>query len=269
MSFPLKLEAKAIVGSFAVGLLFVVLLTWINGNAFGSPTFPLMAMMSAFVLSGVVYGYLSEGETVLEPAVAGVAVALSAFAIITALDLQCFSNLTFAAYTQLMVIAFLNGIVLTFAGAWAGEKLERTYAGGTHTSPIEWGWLMAGVILGLAVSLLLTNVAIWIIGLAAGPYAALQPGYGWVMLLILFLGLQATGYLCAFRSPGITLTESGIAGFITIVFLMDVFLFTLGGTEILTLPRVFLVLAIGIVASLIGGYIGEVRQYEVETEGVG
>jgi hypothetical protein len=264
---PLQLEAKAVVGSFIIGVIFVVLFTWMNGNTFGTPVFPLLAMTSAFILSGAVYGYLSEGETVLEPAAAGVLVAIAGYAIITGLDLRCFANLEFGEYTKLMVIAFLNGITLTFAGAWAGEKLERTYSteSEAETAPLEWGWLTAGVLLGLAVSLFLANAAIWLMGLAVSPYAALEPGYAWVLLIVLFLGLEATGFVCAFRSPGDTSYEAAIAGYITVVFLIDVFVLTLGGQEILSLTRLAIVLFIGILASLVGGYIGERRQAAVET----
>ncbi|HKL88058.1 MAG TPA: hypothetical protein VJ884_03560, partial [Salinibacter sp.] len=160
-----RFDPKAIIGSFVTGVIFVVLLTWMNGNAFGAPTFPLLAMTSGFILAGVSYGYLSEGETVLEPALAAILVALASYAIITALDLRCFDGLVEnGTYTYMMVISFMNGLVLTFAGAWAGEKLERTYAG-SGSPAMEWGWIVAGAILGLAVSLFLANLVIWLFGL--------------------------------------------------------------------------------------------------------
>ena len=155
-----RFDPKAIIGSFLIGVVFVVLLTWMNGNAFGAPTFPLLAMTSGFILAGVSYGYLSEGETVMEPVLAAVLVAVVSYFIISALDLRCFQGLVEdGTYTYMMVISFLNGLVLTFAGAWAGEKLERTYAG-SGAPAMEWGWIVAGVILGFAVSLFLANVVI-------------------------------------------------------------------------------------------------------------
>ncbi|PSQ96811.1 MAG: hypothetical protein BRD55_05935 [Bacteroidetes bacterium SW_9_63_38] len=262
-----RFDPKAILGSFVVGVVFVVLLTWMNGNAFAAPTFPLLAMTSGFILAGVSYGYLSEGETVLEPMLSAVLVAIVSYLIITALNLQCFAGLMDeGTYTYMMVISFMNGVILTFAGAWAGEKLERTYAG-SEAAAMEWGWIVAGVILGFAVSLFLANFVVWLFGLFAGAYAALQPNNAWVMLFVVFLGLQATGYVCAFRSPGDTSYEAAVSGFITLVLLIDVFVFTLAGVAgdpVLSYLRIVLVLFVGLLASLVGGYVGERMQIEVE-----
>ena len=259
-----RFDPKAIAGSFFIGVAFVVLLTWMNGNAFGAPTFPLLAMTSGFILAGISYGYLSEGETVLEPALAAILVAVAAYFIITALELKCFQGLVNeGTYTYMMVISFMNGLVLTFAGAWAGEKLERTYAG-SGSAALEWGWIVAGVFLGIAVSLFLANLVIWLFGLFASPIAALEPENAWVMLFVVFLGLQATGYVCAFRSPGDTSYEAAVAGLITLILLIDVFVFTLAGQSILSYLRMFLVIFVGLLASLVGGYVGERMQVEIE-----
>lgn len=262
-----RFDPKAIFGSFAIGLVFVVLFTWMNGNAFTKPVFPLLAMTAGFILAGVAYGYLSEGETVMEPMLAAILVAIAAYFIITWMDLRAFQAVMFdggfAEYQYLMVISFLNGIVLTFAGAWAGEKLERTYAG-SGSAALEWGWIVAGVILGFAVSLLLANVVIWLFGVVSKPTAALEPQNAWVMLFVVFLGLQATGYICAFRSPGDTSYEAAVSGLITLIFLIDVFVFTLAGQSVLSYLRIALVLCVGLLASLVGGYVGERMQIQVE-----
>jgi hypothetical protein len=263
-----RFDPKAILGSFVIGVVFVVLFTALTGNIFGRATFPLLAMTSGFILAGVGYGYLSEGETVMEPALAAVLVSIVAYFIIEALRFEAFGYLVEdGRFTYMMIVAFLNGLVLTFAGAWAGETLQRTYAGSSE-SVLDWGWIMAGTILGFAVSLFLTNFVIWVFGaLGQGEgaaYAALEPSNVWVMLFVVFLGLEATGYVCAFRSPGDTSYEAAIAGLITLVLLIDVFVFALGGQSILTYGRMILVLVIGLIASLVGGYIGERMQTRVE-----
>lgn len=257
-------DPKAILGSFVIGVVFVVLFTSMTGNLLGAPVFPLLAMTSGFILAGVSYGYLSEGETVMEPALAAILVAVVSYFIIDAINFDAFSGLKEnGSFTYLMVIAFMNGLVLTFAGAWAGEKLERTYAG-TGAPAMEWGWIVAGAILGFAVSLFLANLVIWLFGVLAGPYAALEPNNAWVMLFVVFLGLQATGYVCAFRSPGDTSYEAAISGLITLILLIDVFVFTLAGESVLSYLRMSLVLFVGLLASLVGGYVGERMQVEVE-----
>lgn len=259
-----RFDPRAIIGSFVIGVVFVVLFTWMTGNALGAPTFPLLAMVSGFILAGVAYGYLSEGETVMEPALAAVLVAVAAYFLIGALGLEAFDNLVDdGRFTYTMVISFLNGLILTFGGAWAGEMLQRTYAG-SEASVLSWGWIMTGTILGFAVSLFLVNFVIWLFGLFGSPAAAIDAPYAWVMLFVVFLGLEATGYLCAFRSPGDTSYEAAIAGLITLVLLIDVFVIALSGGEILTYGRMILVLIIGLLASLVGGYLGERRQSRVE-----
>ena len=263
-----RFDPKAILGSFVIGVVFVVLFTALTGNIFGRAVFPLLAMTSGFILAGVGYGYLSEGETVMEPALAAILVAIVSYFIIEALRFNAFGYLVEdGRFTYMMIVAFLNGLVLTFAGAWAGETLQRTYAG-SGESVLDWGWIMAGTILGFAVSLFLTNFVIWAFGALgqgeAAAYAALEPSNVWVMLFVVFLGLEATGYVCAFRSPGDTSYEAAIAGLITLVLLIDVFVFALGGQSILTYGRMILVLVIGLIASLVGGYIGERMQTRVE-----
>jgi hypothetical protein len=259
-----RFDPKAIIGSFLIGVVFVVLFTSMTGSLLGAPIFPLLAMTSGFILAGISYGYLSEGETVMEPALAAILVAVVSYFIIDAINFKAFSGLREeGTFTYLMVIAYMNGLILTFAGAWAGEKLERTYAG-SGAPAMEWGWIMAGVILGFAVSLFLANLVIWLFGALAGPYSALEPNNAWVMLFVVFLGLQATGYVCAFRSPGDTSYEAAVAGLITLVFLIDVFVFTLAGQSILSYLRMFLVIFVGLLASLVGGYVGERMQIEVE-----
>jgi hypothetical protein len=262
---PFRLDPTAIAGSFGVGLLFVVLFTWMNGNAFAASTFPLLAMTAGFVLAGAAYGYLSEGETVLEPALAAILVAVAAYFIIGALRLEAFGQLTDeGTFTYMMVLAFLNGLVLTFIGAWAGELLQRTYAGPGEESALQWSWIAAGTVLGFAVSLFLANFVIWLFGLFTSPIAALGATGVWVLLLVLFLGLVATGYLCAFRSPGDTTYEAGVAGLITLVLLIDVFVLVLGGASILTYGWMVLILAVGLVGTFLGGYLGELTQTQVE-----
>lgn len=260
-----RFDPAATVGAFFFGVVFVVLFTWMNGNAFAAPTFPLLAMTSAFILAGIAYGYLSEGETVLEPALAAILVAIASYYIISALNLDSFDLLVQrGSYTYLMVVSFLNGIVFTFIGAWAGEKLERTYDTETDVPAMRWGWIVSGVVLGFAVSLFLVNLVIWLFGLFGDPFAALESGNAWLMLFAVFFGLLATGYFCAFRSPGDTSYEAAVSGLVTLILLIDVFVFALGGESILTYGRMVLVLVVGLLASLLGGYVGEWTQIEVE-----
>jgi hypothetical protein len=108
-----------------------------------------------------------------------------------------------------MVIAFLNGLVLTFAGAGRGLR-----GAGAHQR----------------------------VGHAAGGFP------------------RAGGHRVRLRVP--------VAGLITLVLLIDVFVFALGGQSILSYGRMVLVLIIGLIAPLVGGYFGERVQSRVEGAGL-
>lgn len=267
----MNIDFKATGGAFLIGTIFVVLFGWINGNL-AAPTFPLLAMTSAYILAGATIGFMSEGETVLEPVIATVLVALVSSFIIGAMGLDSFSAIQDeGSFSLLMTLVSINGLVLTFLGAWAGEQLQRTYAPGSESTPaFEWPWVAAGTVLGVAVSLLLANLEIRIVGAIAGqPFAAFTSDYVATLFVVLVLGLLATGYFCAFRSPGRTQLEAGLAGMITAVILLDIFAVGLAGTEFLTPGLLIGCLLIGIGASLAGGFFGEVSQKRTELESPG
>lgn len=77
----------------------------------------------------------------------------------------------------------------------------------------------------------------------------------------MFLGLVATGYRCTLWCSGDTTTcEVGIAGLITLVFLVDVFVLVLGGASILTYGWMGLVLACGLAGTSLEGYLRELTK---------
>jgi hypothetical protein len=260
---PMQFDLKATGGALVIGTLFVVLFTWITGDLFAAPAFPLMGMIAGFILAGVTTGYLSEGETVVEPVVASVLVGVASYFVLDGLELKCFRNEDNFGF--LMTLASMNGLALAFAGAWTGEKLQRTYEPVTEAeASFEWGWVMAGTVVGVAVSMLLANLEIRLLSTEANPYAALDPASLPVMLVVLVLGLLVTGYICAFRSPGKTPVEASVAGVITVVILLDVFVVALSGGDLLSPTILILSLLLGVASSLAGGFFGEASQSRSE-----
>jgi len=243
-TFDLKVAAL----SSLAGILLVLFLAWLTGNDFATPVFPFMAILSAYIISGIVIGVTSKGETILEPGAASIVTGIVTYFIINIMGLECFRMLSGDALTVNMLLLTLNGILLTFAGAWTGEKLQLTYEKGEENKQgIEWGWIIAGAIIGVTVSIFLSGFIVKLFSISLTPF-----------YIIIGIGIFITGLVVGFRSPGITIKESAIAGVLTSVINLNIFKFTLDpDTTALTTVSVVLSLILGLVAGLIGGVIGE------------
>ncbi|NUN10545.1 MAG: hypothetical protein HUU54_15325 [Ignavibacteriaceae bacterium] len=241
--------------STLVGILLVLLMAWLTGNDFGTPVFPFMAILSAYIISGMVIGLISKGETIAEPGVASILTGIVTFFVINAMGLHGLSKLTGETLNVNMLLLTLNGIIMTFGGAWAGEKLQGTFESQAKGEKlIEWGWILAGTIIGVTVSLLLSTLIIKFFS------AYLTPLY-----LSLAIGIFVTGWIVGLRSPGVTIKEAAIAGILTAVINLDIFKFTLDpDTTALTTLSVIGTLLLGLIAALIGGVAGEKMQAEKE-----
>lgn len=241
--------------STLVGILLVLFMVWLTGNDFGSPVFPFMAILAAYIISGMIIGMISKGETIAEPGVASILTGVVTFFIIKSMNVHSLKYLTGEALNVNMILLVLNGIILTFAGAWAGEKLQGTFEKEAKEAQlIEWGWIVAGTIIGVMVSLLLSTLIIKFFS------AYLTPLY-----LSLAIGIFVTGWIVGLRSPGVTVKEAAIAGLLTTVINLDVFKFSLDpDTTSLTTLSVIGTLILGLIAALIGGVAGEKMQAEKE-----
>lgn len=237
--------------SVVVGTAFVVLLTWWSGTDFRSPVFPFMGMLAGFIISGLLVGFVSKEETIAEPGVASLAVGALSYVILTSMELKCFSMLQGDIFTTNILLVIFNGIILTFAGAWAGEKFQGTFekkvSGDEPSEYLEWGWIVSGSILGITLSMIVANIILKVAGLVYTPF-----------FLALVLGLFITGLVIGWKSPGITVKEATLAGFITTVLNLDIFKLSLDPeTHYLTTTTVIVALAAGLVSSYIGGIVGE------------
>ncbi len=238
--------------STIVGVILVLLMSWLTGNEFATPVFPFLAILSAYLISGMVSGLVSKGETIAEPGVSSILTGIITFFVIKSMGLHCFDKLGGEVFNVNMILLTLNGIILTFAGAWAGEKLQGTFEKKSKTTEefIEWGWIMAGTIFGVTVSIFLSNIIIKLFGLNLSP-----------LFISLALGLFVTGWIIGLRSPGVTIKEAAIAGLLTAVVNLDIFKFTLDpDTTTLTSLTIFGTLALGMIAALIGAVAGEKMQ---------
>jgi MFS family permease len=179
----------------------------------------------AFVLTGIIVGFASPGNTIAEAGVAG-------------LVLSIFS------------VAIAAGAVEEVELMWlpVGELLQGTLSDREdRKGHLQWMWVGAGVVIGV----LLNSYAV-VLGRAL---FGLGPGG---ILIAYSLSFLITGFLIGAFSPGITLAEPALAAVGVII--VDA-LVTAGG---LGAPFPMLAIIIASVCAfclaLVGGWVGELAQ---------
>ncbi|MCE2755064.1 MAG: hypothetical protein LW818_03580 [Ignavibacteriae bacterium] len=234
-----SLDLKSVAGSLVIGLIAVFGLGWVSGSTFAALPFPVLSLLSGFILSGMVAGLLSKDETIAEPVISSVIVSLALYYFLPGLNLQGFADI----HPEHILLIGLNGIMLSFAGAWAGEMLQGTMEGNSEVKHLEWGWVLAGTILGVMVSILVSTLLIIFLGFVFTP-----------LMIAFVIGLFITGFLIGYRSAGVTIMEAALAGLFTLVINVDILTLALvppGFDEIM------FALILGGVLSMIGAWIGE------------
>ena len=230
--------------SALIGTVLVLGLSYISGSKFATPPFPIMAILSGFIATGIIAGIISKEKTILEPGIAAIIVSIISAFVLPSFQLKGLMDMNQASFW--LVLA--NGVIMTFMGAWAGEYIQGEEDTKAETSSIEWGWIICGGIIGVAVSMLLASSVVVLLG---GGFLL---SYHLVAFIV---GLFCTGMLVGWRSPGITIREAALAGFLTVIIDLDAIMLTLGlENEQLTSLLMFGA-AIGVVVALIGGFIGE------------
>ena len=235
----------SLIVSTLIGTGLVFGLSIISASAFGAPPFPLLAILSGFLATGFLGGVISKENTILEPGIAAVIVGVLIATIVPSLQLKGFINLTGADY---WLIAS-NGVIMSFIGAWAGEQVQGNHAGKADTSSLEWSWILSGAVIGVMLSMILSSSLVILI----------DSTYGLKYHLIAFLlGLFIVGFLVGWRSPGITIRESALAGYLTVIIDLDAIVMGIGVSSAELLYDLLIYGSIiGIVVSLVGGFVGE------------
>ncbi len=230
--------------SVLIGTALVLGLATISGKSFGAPPFPIMAILSGFIVTGIIAGIVSKEKTILEPGIAAIIVSIITAFVLPTLQLKGLVDMQPAS----LMLVLANGVIMTFMGAWAGEYIQGEEDTKADTTSIEWGWIICGGIIGVAVSMLLASSVVVLIG------GGFKLSYHIVAFII---GLFCTGILVGWRSPGVTIREAALAGFLTVIIDLDAIMLTLGLENDELNSLLMYGAAIGIVVTLIGGFIGE------------
>ena len=194
----------------------------------------------AFVLTGIIVGFASPGNTIPEAGIAGLV--LSIFSVAIA------AGAVEEVELMWLPLGIIGGFSLTLGGAWVGELLQGTLADREdRKGHLQWPWVGAGVVIGV----LLNSYAV-VLGKAL---FGLGPGGILIAYSVSFL---VTGFLIGAFSPGITLAEPAIAAVGVIV--VDA-LVTAGGLGApFPLLAIIIASACAFCLALVGGWIGELAQ---------
>ena len=248
-----KLNYGALLLSIILGSVIVILFSWVSGRLYATALFPVMALLSGFIISGFVIGIMTKEITIIEPGIGSIIVAIITYLIMPTFNLRGFEDV----WKTDWLLIYMNAIVLTFIGSWLGEKFQHgDFDSKSTTSPtIDWGWIVAGTIAGLTVTLIMVNLLDLVLG--PNPNRFIVP---------YFISLLLTGLIIGWKSPGVTIKEAGIAGFLTITVVFDIVRVTLITTTEIGITYIIIGLILGFVVSLIGGYIGEKIQASAESK---
>lgn len=247
----MKLNITALLLSIMIGLILVVGFAFTTGDQFATALFPTMAVLSAYIITGFSIGYLSRGVTIIEPGIGSIVISITVFFVIPILQLKGFHGM----WTSDWIIIYMNAIIMTHLGAWLGEKFQHgdLPEEAITKMKIEWGWVFAGTVMGVTVSMLIVNILVLVIGYNPKDY-----------VLPYFISLLITGLVIGWKSPGITIQEAGLGGFLTITIVFNIIRLTLRTESEIELKVIIIGMISGYLVSLLGGFIGEIVQKAFE-----
>jgi len=239
-----KLNYKIIAYTLLIGGVITILFSYIMGQQFATALFPTIALLSAFILTGFLVGYLSHGVTFLEPGIGAILLSFALYFIIPALNIRSFEGVWVSDW----IIIFLNGILFTFVGAWLGEKFQDSNLSADHliSDSFDWSWMIAGTLMGIASSMIVVNLLDLILGH--------NPDY---FIIPYFFSIFVTGLIVGWKSPGYTVIEAGLAGLLTITIVLNIARLTLLTDSEMGIWYVVLGIILGFFIAVLGGFAGE------------
>jgi hypothetical protein len=202
---PSKLQWKWVVVGVAVGVGIAAASFLIVIPTFHSTPIQALVLLAGFVASGAIVGYASPGVTIKEASVAGGMVALLMIILLYATGAVLGQDLT------RNILLLVLGVGLSWIGAWVGEKLQGSEGHDEAETKrlftdVQAKWVIVGVILGFALNVLSVFIITPIFNVS------LDVAFG-----AFLFSLAVTGFIVAYKSPGVTLKEPAIAGFLAVL----------------------------------------------------
>ena len=199
------LEWKWVIVGVIVGVAIAGASFFIVIPTFHSTPIQALVLLSGFVVTGAIVGYASPGVTIKEASVAGGLVALLMIILLYATGQALGQDML----RNLLLLAL--GFGLSWIGAWVGEKLQGSETPEDEEikrlfTDVQAKWVVVGVILGFALNVLgvflVTPLFNTSLSVAFGAF---------------LVSLAVTGFIVAYKSPGVTLKEPAIAGFLAVL----------------------------------------------------
>jgi hypothetical protein len=249
-----NLQWKWILIGIFFGLILTVISVDLTASSYPGTIIPAFMVSAGFLIMGLLVGYFSPGVTIKEASISGVL--LIVLLVVLALILSWLGNIP----TYYIIVAFVIGFLFSLLGGWMGEVLQGDKSK-SKVAGLQWQWIIVGVVLGFVVSNYL--------------FLILSPKFTErTIIYSLGIGFILTGIIVGLKSPGVTIIEAAIAGAITAI-LDYLFLIFLSAQNIpvyafseltISFTPILLVFVVGLILSLIGGWIGEVIQGRSETK---
>ncbi len=247
-----RLQWKWVIVGVIVGVLIAAASFFIVIPTFHSTPIQALVLLAGFVATGAIVGYMSPGVTIKEASIAGGMVAI-AIVILFSITGQALGQ---SILRNLLLVVL--GFGLNWIGAWVGEKLQGSEGHSEEESKrlftdVQAKWVIVGVILGFALNVL----AVFIVS----PLFKLSLNVAFGAFLV---SLTVTGFIVAYKSPGVTLKEPAIAGFLAVLLDWSFLEFMLG----LHVSGGYLAfgLILGFCLNLFGAWLGEKYQMSLEAK---
>ena len=246
------LQWKWVVVGVVVGVVIAGASFFIVMPTFNSIPIQSLVLLSGFVITGAIVGYASPGVTIREASVAGGMVALIMIVLLYATGQALGQDLL----RNLLLLVF--GFGLSWIGAWVGEKLQGSEGHDESETKrlftdVQAKWVIIGVILGFVLNVL----GVFLV--APLFNVSLNAAFG-----AFLISLAVTGFIVAYKSPGVTLKEPAIAGFLAVLLDWSFLEFMLE----LHVEGGYLAfgLILGFCLNLFGAWLGEKYQMSMESK---
>lgn len=199
------LQWKWVIVGVVVGVAIVGTSFFIVVPTFNSMPIQSIVLFAGFVITGAIVGYASPGVTIREASIAGALVALLTIAVLFVSGLALGQDM----FRNFLLLAF--GFGLSWVGAWVGEKLQGSEGHDEDETKrlftdVKAKWVIIGVILGFVLNVL----GVFLV--APLFNVSLNAAFG-----AFLVSLAVTGFIVAYKSPGVTLKEPAIAGFLAVL----------------------------------------------------
>jgi hypothetical protein len=249
---PSALQWKWVLVGVLVGVGIAATSYLVVFPTFNSTPIQALVLLAGFVATGAIVGYASPGVTIREASVAGGLVALLTIVLLYATGVALGQDMM----RNLLLLGL--GFGLSWLGAWVGEKLQGSEGHDEAETKrlftdVQAKWVIVGVILGFALNVLAVFVLTPVFNVSLD-----------VAFAAFLFSLTVTGFIVAYKSPGVTLKEPAIAGFLAVLLDWSFLEFMLE----LHVSGGYLAfgLILGFCLNLFGAWLGEKYQMAVEAK---